>query len=208
MHNGFVQINGEKMSKSLGNSFFVKDALKHYPGEVLRFYLMSTHYRAPLNFSEEDLIVSKKRLDKLYRLKKRIYGISKKQKDKKFEEKLLNALKDDLNISKALATVDEFINEANENLDKNPKDKALKQKIVSNIEFIDSLLGVGGSDAYEYFQAGIDEETKKKINKLIEKRNEAKKEKNYELADKIRDELKNIGIQIQDTPNGTLWEKI
>jgi len=208
MHNGFVQINGEKMSKSLGNSFFVKDALKHYPGEVLRFYLMSTHYRAPLNFSEEDLIVSKKRLDKLYRLKKRIYGISKKQKDKKFEEKLLNALKDDLNISKALATVDEFINEANENLDKNPKDKTLKQKIVSNIEFIDSLLGVGGSDAYEYFQAGIDEETKKKINKLIEKRNEAKKEKNYELADKIRDELKNIGIQIQDTPNGTLWEKI
>ena len=70
MHNGFVQINGEKMSKSLGNSFFVKDAIKHYPGEVLRFYLMSTHYRSPLNFNEEDLLASKKRLDKLYRLKK------------------------------------------------------------------------------------------------------------------------------------------
>jgi cysteinyl-tRNA synthetase len=208
MHNGFVQINGEKMSKSLGNSFFVKDALKHYPGEVLRFYLMSTHYRAPLNFSEEDLIASKKRLDKLYRLKKRVYGINKKQKDKEFEEKLLEAMSDDLNISKALAIVDEFVKVANEALDKNPKDKTTKQKIISNIEFIDKLLGIGGSDAYEYFQAGIDEETKRKINELIQKRSEAKKAKNYELADKIRDELKSLGISIQDTPNGTVWEKV
>ena len=208
MHNGFVNINGEKMSKSLGNSFFVKDALKHYPGEVLRFYLMSTHYRSPLNFSEEDLIVSKKRLDKLYRLKKRIYEVTKKQKDKDFEEKLLNAIKDDLNISKALAVVDEFVKEANENLDKNSKDKVLKQKIVSNIEFINKLLGVGGSDAYEYFQAGTDKKTKNKINELIKKRDEAKTEKNYILADKIREELNNMGIQIQDTPNGTVWERV
>ena len=208
MHNGFVTINGEKMSKSLGNSFFVKDALKHYAGEVLRFYLMSTHYRAPLNFSEEDLIASKKRLDKLYRLKKRVYTVTKKQKDKEFEEKLLEAMKDDLNISKALAVVDEFIKNANEELDKNPKDKNLKQKIISNIEFIDKLLGIGGSDAYEYFQAGIDEDSKKKIEELIKKRDEAKKEKNYELADKIRDELKQIGIMLQDTPNGTVWEKV
>jgi cysteinyl-tRNA synthetase len=208
MHNGFVQINGEKMSKSLGNSFFVKDALKHYPGEVLRFYLMSTHYRAPLNFSEEDLIASKKRLDKLYRLKKRIYGLTKKQKDTEFENRLLEAMSDDLNISKALAVVDEFVKEANETLDKNPKDKVLKQKILSNIDFINSLLGVGGSDAYEYFQAGIDEETKAKINALIEKRAHAKKEKDFETADKIRDELTAMGIQIQDTPNGTVWEKV
>ena len=208
IHNGFVTINGEKMSKSLGNSFFVKDALKYYPGEVLRFYLMSTHYRAPLNFSEEDLITSKKRLDKLYRLKKRVYGVTKKQKDKDFENKLLEAMMDDLNISKALAAVDEFVKNANEELDKNPKNKTLKQKIVSNIEFIDKLLGIGGNDAYEYFQSGIDKETKRKIKELIEKRNEAKKEKNYELADKIREELKNLGIQIQDTPNGTIWEKV
>jgi len=208
MHNGFVQINGEKMSKSLGNSFFIKDALKHYPGEVLRFYLMSTHYRAPLNFSEEDLIASKKRLDKLYRLKKRIYSLTKKQQDKEFEENILNAMKDDLNISKALAVVDEFVKEANEALDKNPKDKALKQKIVSNIEFISELLGIGGSDAYEYFQSGVDQETKEKITELINKRSDAKKEKNFELADKIREELQKMGISIQDTPNGTVWEKV
>ncbi len=208
MHNGFVQINGEKMSKSLGNSFFVKDALKHYPGEVLRFYLMSTHYRAPLNFSEEDLIASKKRLDKLYRLKKRVYGMQNSQKDEEFEQKLLNAMKDDLNISKALAVVDEFVKNSNDRLDENPKDKILKQQIISNISFINRLLGIGGKDAYEYFQEGIDEATKKIIKTLIEERNQAKKEKNFALADTIREELKTMGIQIQDTPNGTLWEKI
>ena len=208
MHNGFVQINGEKMSKSLGNSFFIKDALKYYPGEILRFYLMSTHYRAPLNFSEEDLLASKKRLDKLYRLKKRVYGLTKKQKDSEFESKLLEAMKDDLNISKALAVVDEFIKEANEALDKNQKDKVMKQKIISNIEFISELLGIGGNDAYEYFQAGVDEKTKTKIDKLIEKRAQAKKEKNFELADNIRDELTQMGVLIQDTPNGTVWEKV
>ncbi len=208
MHNGFVQINGEKMSKSLGNSFFVKDALKHYPGEVLRFYLLSTHYRAPLNFSEEDLIASKKRLDKLYRLKKRIYGLNKKQQDTEFESKLLESMSDDLNISKALAVIDEFVKDANDALDKNTKDKVLKQKILSNIEFINDLLGIGGNDAYEYFQAGINEETKTKINELIQKRSEAKKEKNFELADKIREKLADMGIQIQDTPNGSVWEKV
>ena len=75
LHNGFVNIDGEKMSKSLGNSFFLKDALKSYDGEVLRFYMLSTHYRADLSFNEEDLLTSKKRLDKLYRLKKRVYGV-------------------------------------------------------------------------------------------------------------------------------------
>ena len=87
------------------------------------------------------------------------------------------------------------------------KRQVLKQKILSNIEFIDNLLGVGGSDAYEYFQAGINEETKQKIKELIQKRDKAKKEKDYKTADKIREELKDMGILLQDTPNGTVWEK-
>ncbi len=207
MHNGFVNINGEKMSKSLGNSFFVKDALKSYDGEILRFYLMGTHYRMGLNFNEEDLLSSKKRLDKLYRLKKRIYGFNKTSQDKDFENKLLKALNDDLNISKALAVVDEFVSNANESLDKNPKDKSTKQKINSNLIFVEKLLGIGKKDAYEYFQLGIDEKTKQTINTLIDKRNEAKKEKNFALADKIREQIKAMGISIQDTPNGTIWEK-
>jgi len=206
MHNGFVNINGEKMSKSLGNSFFVKDALKVYDGEILRYYLMGTHYRMGLNFNEEDLLSSKKRLDKIYRLKKRVYGLNKTNQDKEFENKLLEAMNDDLNISKALAVIDEFISYSNENLDKNPKDKVLKQKINSNLKFIEKLLGIGGKDAYEYFQIGIDEVTKEKINSLITQRDKAKKEKNFELADKIREEIKKMGISIQDTPNGTIWE--
>lgn len=208
MHNGFVNIDGEKMSKSLGNSFFIKDALEHYSGEVLRFYLMQSHYRANFNFNEEDLLSSKKRLDKLYRLKKRIYGFSKKQSDKEFEKELLNALSDDLNISIALAKIDEMVSKYNEELDNNPKDKILKQKLNSNIDFLDEVLGIGSLDSFEYFQFGIDKESKTKIENLIEQRSNAKKEKNFELADKLRDEITKLGIAIMDTPNGTLWEKI
>ncbi len=207
MHNGFVQIDGEKMSKSLGNSFFLKDALKIYDGEVLRFYLLSTHYRANFNFNEEDLKASKKRLDKLYRLKKRLGIKSGSSVNRVFKENILNALKDDLNISKTLALLDEMIQNANEILDKNPKDKSFKKETFSNLNFIENLLGIGGKEAHVYFQQGIDENTKTKIQELIKQRTQAKKEKDFALSDQLRDELHNLGIQIMDTPKGTIWEK-
>lgn len=208
MHNGFVNINGEKMSKSLGNSFFLKDVLKSYSGEVIRFYLMSTHYRADLSFNEEDLIASKKRLDKIYRLKKRVYGIEDSSVNKKFKEDILNALNDDINTSIALSVIDEMINSANDKLDSNPKDKNLKKELISNINFIEEVLGIGGNDAYAYFQFGIDESTKEKIESLILKRNEAKKAKDFQTADKLRDELSSMDISLMDTINGTVWEKL
>ncbi|WP_151951602.1 cysteine--tRNA ligase [Aliarcobacter butzleri] len=208
MHNGFVNINGEKMSKSLGNSFFLKDVLKSYSGEVIRFYLMSTHYRADLSFNEEDLIASKKRLDKIYRLKKRVYGIEDSSVNKKFKEDILNALNDDINTSIALSVIDEMINSSNDKLDSNPKDKNLKKELISNINFIEEVLGIGGNDAYAYFQFGIDESTKEKIEDLILKRNKAKKTKDFETADKLRDELSSMDISLMDTVNGTVWEKL
>ncbi len=208
MHNGFVTISGEKMSKSLGNSFFIKDALRVYDGEVLRFYLLSTHYRSPLNFNEEDLLQAKKRLDKLYRLKKRIYPIQNTPKANEFQKAILEALSDDLNISKALAVMDNFIAQANENLDQNPKDKALKKEIASNIASLTEIIGIGGKDPFSYFQQGIDEETKQKIEELIQRRSEAKKAKDFTKADAIRQELLDMGIALMDTPQGTLWEKI
>ena len=208
MHNGFVNINGEKMSKSLGNSFFLKDVLKSYSGEVIRFYLMSTHYRANLGFNEEDLIASKKRLDKLYRVKKRVYGTESSTINKNFKEEILNALNDDINTSIALSIIDEMINSANDKLDANPKDKNLKKELISNINFIEEVLGVGGNDTYAYFQFGIDESTKQKIEDLINQRNEAKKIKDFQTADKIRDELTSMEISLMDTPNGTVWEKL
>ncbi|TLP38359.1 cysteine--tRNA ligase [Arcobacter arenosus] len=208
MHNGFVTIDGEKMSKSLGNSFFLKDILKSYSGEVVRFYLLTAQYRANFNFNEEDLISSKKRLDKLYRVKKRVYGGGKSAVNKEFKESLLTALNDDLNSAKAMATIDEYINKANETLDKEPKNKAFKKELVATLEFIDEVIGIGGSDAYSYFQFGISEDDISKIEKLIEKRTEAKKEKDFETADKVRDELTTLGISVMDTPNGVVWEKL
>ena len=208
MHNGFVNIDGEKMSKSLGNSFFLKDVLKSYSGEVVRFYLMSTHYRANFNFNEEDLIASKKRLDKLYRIKKRVYGTEASAINKQFKENILNALNDDMNTSIALSIIDEMIGNVNDKLDANPKDKNLKKEVVANILFINDILGIGFNDAYEYFQFGIDEQTKLKIENLINQRNEAKKEKDFLKADEIRNELTKLEISLMDTINGTVWEKL
>jgi len=208
MHNGFVNINGQKMSKSLGNSFFLKDALQSYEGEVIRFYMMSTHYRADLSFNEEDLIASKKRLDKLYRLKKRLYGGGSSKANLELTKNLFEALNDDMNTSKALASLDEYISIVNEKLDSNPKDKGLKKETVASINFISEILGIASKDPFEYFQFGISEVEKQEINDLIEQRTNAKKEKNFELSDSIRDQLTNRGIAIMDTSNGTLWEKL
>ncbi len=207
MHNGFVNIDGQKMSKSLGNSFFLKDALKSYDGEVIRFYMMGTHYRSDLSFNEEDLLSSKKRLDKIYRVKKRVYGSGASKPAKELSQKLFKALNDDMNTSVALAAIDEYISSVNEKLDANPKDKGLKKEIVASIDFISDILGVGSKDPFAYFQFGIDEKEKNLIESLIQKRTDAKKDKNFELSDKIRNELLSMGISIMDTPNGTLWEK-
>lgn len=208
MHNGFVTIDGEKMSKSLGNSFFLKDILKSYSGEVVRFYLLTAHYRTDFNFNEEDLISSKKRLDKYYRVKKRVYGTSASSVNSDFKSKILSALNDDINSSKAISIVDDMINNANDKLDKNPKDKNLKKELIANFEFTNDILGICFNDAYEYFQFGIDENTKDKIEALIEKRTEAKKLKDFDSADNVRDELTALGISVMDTPNGVVWEKL
>ena len=208
MHNGFVNIDGEKMSKSLGNSFFLKDALKEYDGEVLRFYLLSTHYRSNFNFNTEDLLTSKKRLDKIYRLKKRLFGLVTCEDKTSFQTALLEALSDDMNVSSALAFIDEMISSANETLDTAGKHKELKKETLSNLAYIEKILGFGVKNPFEYFQFGMDEETKAKIEQLIVTRNGAKKEKNFEESDKIRDEILAFGVTIMDTPSGTFWEKI
>jgi len=208
MHNGFVNIDGEKMSKSLGNSFFVKDALKVYDGEILRNYLISVHYRNDFNFNEEDLLNSKKRLDRLYRLKKRVVPTKASKPNRYFQKALLEAMSDDLNISVALANIDEMISDTNDKLDINPKDKGLKKETLANIEFIYEILGIGGKEPFSYFQIGVDEDTKRKIESLIEQRDMAKKAKEYSLADTIRSEILAMEISIMDTANGTLWEKL
>ncbi len=117
-------------------------------------------------------------------------------------------LNDDLNTSVALSLIDEIISLSNEELNNNPKNKLFKQHVVKVLNYIEDILGIGFNDAYEYFQFGIDEQTKSKIEELIEKRNEAKKEKDFATADTVREELSKMGISLMDTVNGTVWEKL
>jgi cysteinyl-tRNA synthetase len=192
----------------LGNSFFLKDALAIYSGEVLRFYLLATHYRANFNFAEEDLLNTKKRLDKLYRLKKRVFEINPTEVSSSFKSLMIEALSDDLNISKALANMDEMISNANEMLDANPKDKASKAVTHANLIWIEALLGIGLYNPYTYFQIGVSEAEKVEIEALIENRAQAKKDKYFTKADEIRTLLEKKQIQLMDTAAGTQWEKV
>jgi cysteinyl-tRNA synthetase len=179
-----------------------------YDGEVLRFYLLGTHYRSNFNFNEEDLLASKKRLDKLYRLKKRVFGIANEFVATPFQKELLEALSDDLNISHAMALVDEMLGKANETLDSAGKHKEFKKETVANLAYIEKVLGFGLKNPFEYFQLGVDTATKEKLFDLIQLRNDAKKAKDFAAADKVRDEILSYGVTIMDTPEGTFWEKL
>lgn len=217
LHNGFVQVNNEKMSKSLGNSFFVKDALKIAPGEALRFYLLSSHYRANFNYSIADLLASKKRLDKIYRLKKRVRDVlapaagqnsapKLPTAEVKFRSEMMEFLSDDLNTSGALAVLDSFVASANEALDRTPKDKALKARIAANLEFAKQTLGILYEDETEYFRFGVSEQQRAQIEELIKQRAQAKAEKDFARADAIRARLTDMKIEVMDTASGTVWE--
>lgn len=208
IHNAFVNVNGEKMSKSLGNSFFINDALKIYDGEILRYYLLSIHYRSPINFSHNDIMQSKKRLDRLYRLKKRLDNVESGTDDVEFKTKFLEALNDDMNVSIALSVLDSMLSHYNEWLDKNPKDKQIKQKAFSNIKFINQVLGIGEKDAKEYFHLGVNDEMRGYIEAKIDERNKARANKDYARSDEIRAELRAKNIHLLDTKDGVIWEYI
>ena len=112
-----------------------------------------------------------------------------------------------MNVSSALALIDEMISHANETLDTAGKHKVLKRETISNLAYIEKVLGFGIKNAFQYFQFGVDAPTKEKIFDLIVKRDAAKKEKNFEESDKLRDEILAFGVSIMDTPEGTFWEK-
>jgi len=115
-------------------------------------------------------------------------------------------LGDDLNVSQGYALIDELITSANETLDANPKDKAFRQNLLSSLSTIETVLGFGGQNPFKYFQFGLDDASKAKIDDLVEKRSEAKKAKDFATSDAVRDELSAMGISIMDTANGTFWE--
>ncbi|MCX2683595.1 cysteine--tRNA ligase [Campylobacter sp. MIT 21-1685] len=216
LHNGFVQIGGEKMSKSLGNSFFLKDGLKLFMGEVLRLYLLSSHYRSHFSYALDDLYSCKKRLDKFYRLKKRLElgFIEDLQKGRVYQcssdiaRQVNEFLRDDLNISKALAALDEFLIYSNARLDLEKHNKALKQDLRKALQELALIFGFGLKDTKSYFQFGVDERQKQEIESKIAQRTQAKKAKDFSKADAIRAALEAEGIVLLDTANGTVWEKM
>ena len=200
LHNGFVNIEGEKMSKSIGNIRLVHELNKKYKGEVLRLTLLSAHYKQPLNWNEEIIEQNSKMLDRLYRV---VMDLS----DLKFEQDLPNknimdSFLDDLNTPKVIANINEEVNK----LSSASNDE--KVKIKSNLLSTGKILGILENDPKEwlgYSQQNI--ENSEEIERLINERNEARRNKNFNLADTIRDKLKEKGIGIEDKDKGTVWRK-
>ena len=200
LHNGFVNIEGEKMSKSIGNIRLVHELNKKYKGEVLRLTLLSAHYKQPLNWNEEIIEQNSKMLDRLYRV---VMDLS----DIKFEQGLpskniMDSFLDDLNTPKVIANINEEVNK----LSSASNDE--KVKIKSNLLSTGKILGILENDPKEwlgYSQQNI--ENSEEIERLINERNEARRSKNFSLADTIRDTLREKGIEIEDTDKGTIWRK-
>ena len=209
LHNGFVQIDNEKMSKSLGNSFFLKDVLDKFHPEVVRYYLLSSHYRINFDFSHSGLLEAKKFIDKLYRLKQQVYQVEAESEYN--NELVLQALSDDLNISVALSHIFEYIktsfeilaNQATTKNERKNKNKEIKGFFV----FLQAMLGIGQCDAYEYFRFGLSPAQIELIQEKVDNRNTLRVQKQFELADEIKQELITQGILLMDTANGTLWEQ-
>ena len=206
MHNGYINIDGEKMSKSLGNFRLVRDLLEKFPGEVLRFALLSSHYRSPLNFSAELLEQAESSLDSLY------YALLGRGEtvhaDPDFrlpeDHPVLTALLDDLNTSEAISALHAIAARLNKAaLDEKP---ALKAELRAAAH----LLGLLEADPSAWFRdkkAGDDGLDNATIDGLVAERTQAKKDKNFARADEIRDQLKDAGIQLEDTREGTRWTR-
>ena len=202
IHNAMLNMNGEKMSKSLGNIFYIRDFLDKQPGEVLRLALLSGHYRQPLNWTDDTIEQARSILDRLYRVLNKVKDIeSNKALLATPPEKVLGALCDDLNTSKALAELNEIAGK----LSTCSSDEASDLK--AQLQSAANLLGILQQSPDEWLGIGqtTDDIDKNKVESLIKEREEARLSKNFERADQIRSELSNMGIEIEDTPKGTIW---
>jgi cysteinyl-tRNA synthetase len=212
MHNGFLNINNEKMSKSLNNFFTVRDIAEHFDLEVLRMFMISAHYRSPINFSDDLLEQTKSGLERLYNAKNNMLflleGAAEKETTQEEQElitrlgehkdKFIEAMDDDLNTADALAAIYDLIRDANGNL----KPESSKAAIKASLDMLMELSGVLGLLSKK--EESLDDE----IETLIEERQKARKEKNWALSDKIRDDLKAQGIVLEDTPSGVKWKRV
>jgi len=199
LHNGFVNINAEKMSKSLGNFFTIREVLAKYNPEVLRMFVLGTHYRSPLDFSDNALDVAKAGLDRLYETKRRL--AAKRVEENNVTEAFSAALNDDFNTPEALAELFECSRRINKGLN-DGVDISLD---IEHFSAMSSLLGIVQQDAETWFQGAGDDSTA--VEALIVERTEAKKSRDFMRADAIRDELAAQGIVLEDGASGTTWKR-
>ena len=225
LHNGFIQINGDKMSKSLGNFFLLREILEKFSGNVVRLFILSTHYRKPINFSFENMEDTKKALQNIVKSMNKFENIVEKYKNEKieniknsefsqkineFDKKFEEAMDEDMNTPQALATIFDQIKETNKFISTNESEFStiyyeIKKSYDSLKQKIENVFGI----AIEVENAVKEEEgenmelTKKLIELLIKLRSEARSEKNFKLSDEIRDELKALGVEIKDNKDGS-----
>ena len=197
IHNGFVNVDSEKMSKSLNNFFTIRELSKNYKSDVIRFFILKSHYRSPLNFTNENLEDSKSAIYKIFNALRK-YQLEEVELDWSREQLdlFMNALNDDLNTPLAFSILFEMINQLN---------KSENSKLANEIYSILLKLGFLQHGIEEYFSLDQDIDVNL-IEDLISKRAQAKIDKNYELADKIRIELDDMGIILEDGPSMTTWK--
>lgn len=201
MHNGFVRVNEEKMSKSLGNFFTVREVLKQYRPEVIRFFILSSHYRSPLNYSDEQLDEASAALTRLYTALRGV-EIGDAQMNSEYQQRFEQAMNDDFNTPVALAVLFDLARELNKAVD--------KSKLANTLKQLAAILGLLQEEPDNFLKGGAvgDGLAETEIERLIEARKIAKANKDWAQADSIRDQLKAQGVVLEDLAGGnTSWRR-
>ena len=205
MHVGFVNIDDEKMSKSLNNFFTIRDVLKTYDGEALRYFLISSHYRSPLNYSETNIESAQSALLRLYNAIKGLnhHSFNPELIEVDYETRFNAALNDDFNTPMALSILFEIAKQINIERTTNPKKaSALSSQLIK----LGNYIGILNHNADEYLKQGSDL-SESEISKKIDQREAARNSKDFAMSDQIRDELLELGIILEDSANGTTWRR-
>jgi cysteinyl-tRNA synthetase len=219
IHNGFVDINNEKMSKSLGNFTMIKDVLERYSPEVIRMFLLSKHYRSPIDFSEQSMHEVGMGLDRIYGFLERLENLSIQAasvEEGPLWQAFSDAMNDDFNSAKALAAIFEIVKKGNKMLDQatdRPDEAMLTEltQIRTDMRAIAGILGIFLETPSAWFAAKKDKGmadmtvTPEQVEALIAERTQARKDRNFARADEIRDQLQEMNIILEDGPGGTVW---
>ena len=207
MHNGFVRVDEEKMSKSLGNFFTIKEVLKKYQPEVVRFFILSSHYRSPLNYSVENLDEAKSSLTRLYTALKE-FNSDNVSADQDYTNQFNSYMDDDFNTPKAISLLHEIVRKINRNEDKTHEES---KRLASTLKKLGAVLGLLESEPQDFLKGKSNENKENAdtdyINELIRQRNIARDKKDFEKADKIREQLAELDVTLEDTEDSTDWRR-